>query len=109
MTALKGKGRRSEEFWKKQIEGWRLSGLSKKRFCSLENLSYWAFRERLKKHDFKMNDNRGFVKLDSMEAAVNRGTNSIDLLIHGTITIRLTPGFDGELLRSIIQELGAGV
>ncbi len=41
--------KRDEKFWADHLIQWKASGKSRRRYCVDEGLSYWTFRERLKR------------------------------------------------------------
>jgi len=99
------KEKRSERFWADHIRRWAASGLSRRRYCTRENLSYWTFRERLKRQS--PDTGNDLVRLP--REIVTRGneiTPTLEILLPGAISVRIGRGFDGELLRDVIRELG---
>ncbi len=46
--------RRTKAEWNQIIKSWRDSGLSQAKYCQLNNLNYWSFRDnRLKREPLK--------------------------------------------------------
>lgn len=99
--------KRSAQFWADHIRRWTASGLSRRRYCNENGLSYWTFREWQKRQSKGVNGGEGLVRLPR---AIITGDatfrSSIEIVLPGSITIRVTRGFDAELLRDLIRELG---
>lgn len=99
--------KRSAQFWTEHIRQWAASGLSRRRYCNDNGLSYWTFREWQKRQSKGVNGGEGLVRLPR-EIITGDATfrSSIEILLPGSITIRVSRGFDAELLRDLIRELG---
>jgi len=97
-----------EEFWASHIRQWESSGRSRRQYCIGEGISYWTFREWQKRLDQANLSERNLIQLPQ-EAyhSVEKVEPVIELSLPGNITIRISRGFDGELLRALLQELGA--
>jgi len=95
-----------EEFWKLHVTQFNKSGLNRRQYCTAENLSYWTFRDWQKKLDAVLN-NEKFIKISHRtHPKINEPQSAIEIIVSQKISIRLTHGFDGELLRNVISELG---
>ena len=94
-----------EEFWKEQIARFQQSGQSCKAYCLSENLSYWTFRDQLKKIEVVRDE-----KLVRIPGKINSQRNNsqsfIEIIISQKISIRIAQGYDAELLRNVINSLG---
>lgn len=98
-TKQKGK-----EFWISKITAYRNSGMSRKEFCSLEGISYWTFSDWLKKAEGKRTT---LVKITREKNLTPPDIcTHIDIHIGSTIVIRVENGFDRQLLRDIVCDLG---
>ena len=102
------------------VEAWRSSGLSGAAFCRLRNLRpqrlhYW--RERLGYPIRVVGEPRepsvaavpvtdGFVQVVVGDDAPSP-TTYVDIVVGGA-SIRLQPGFDGALLRAVVDALRVG-
>lgn len=101
------KHKKAKEFWARHVKRWETSGTSRRQYCFSEGISYWAFR----KHQKQINQGEGpentLVSLprEIFDSCGNDAT-TIDLVVSETVTLRMRKGFDGELLRSILRELG---
>ena len=99
--------KRSEKFWADHITRWETSGISRRRYCVNEGLSYWTFRERQKRQGKATRPGSDLVQLPLEIIAQNTAIHpGIDLLLPDKTTIRVNRGFDGELLRDLLRELG---
>lgn len=95
------------QFWTEHIQQWAASGLSRRRYCNDNGLSYWTFREWQKRQSKGAKGGADLVRLQR-EIITGDATfrSSIEILLPGSIIIRVTRGFDAELLRDLIRELG---
>ena len=100
-TAKKSK----EEFWNTHITRYHQSGRSRRQYCLAENLSYWTFRDWLKKIE-AIPDTK-LVKIPArVRPQMEDRQSSIEIIIAQKICIRVAQGFDGRLLREVVRELG---
>jgi hypothetical protein len=100
--------RHGDEFWSDHIKRWEASGKSRKQYCKETDISYWTFRERQKRIQDAHKSGKTLVRVPlKITDRSQDGTHPIELLINESIRIRIEPGFDGKLLRAVIQELGA--
>jgi len=86
---------------------WRTSGLNKREYCRRKKISYWAFRDRIKKQ--KQTEKPGeMIKLQrGMNPLAGDNESGIEIRVGNKISIEVRKGFDGELLRDVLSELGA--
>jgi hypothetical protein len=98
----------SREDWQERVRECQESGLSRKKYCERENLSYWTFREWYRRIE---NENQEkFVKLTHDACTrFDRKTPIIKIIINDKISILIEEGFSGELLRQLIAELGVKI
>lgn len=99
--------KRGREFWAGHLGQWEASGTSRRQYCIGEGISYWTFREWQKRLGQSCRSGNDLVQLP--REIVNPGGKAepaIELSLPGNITIRITNGFDGELLRAVLHELG---
>jgi hypothetical protein len=95
------------DHWRRQIEAWKSSGLSRRVYCEqngikISTLDYWC--QKLKPSGAKSKtDKTGWIplKLDDDEPS-----SAIDLRI-GRIRIAVKPGFDRTLLVELLQTISA--
>ncbi len=100
--------RHGQEFWKNHIKEWEASGKGRMQYCAEAGISYWCFREWRKRLQEKDASENTLVRIPlKIGGRPQHETNMIELLVNGSIIIRIKPGFDGKLLRAVIQELGA--
>ncbi len=101
----------SSEYWRQQIAGWKQSGQTIRAFCSERNLTESQFHLWKRKLGVMRAKTSAEPGKDSTPAFVPvsvaslRGS-SITLKIHGA-TLRIEPGVDVELLRTVLQSLKA--
>jgi hypothetical protein len=94
-----------EEFWKEQVAKFRQSGESRRQYCLTHKLSYWTFRDWLKK--IEAGNDTKLVKISRKPHTQGEGRETcIEIIIAQKVSIRVSQGFDGELLRNVIKELG---
>jgi hypothetical protein len=100
--------KRGHEFWTTHIARWESSGQSRRRYCRDEQISYWTFLDWQKRLSNGVDQVKDLVQIPRElfhEAATQRPV-MLDLIVNESITIRVHHGFDGELLRTLLQELG---
>lgn len=94
-----------EGFWKERVARFRASGESQKQYCRKRRISYWTFRDWLKK--IEVEKDATLVKVSRKSHAQGEGRESyIEIIIAKKVSIRVSQGFDGELLRNVMKELG---
>ena len=86
--------------WGTVIADWRVSGKSRKAFCTDEELSYWTFRDKLKQQTTSR-----LVRIKT-PAVHNTDAFTIDLICHSNLIIRLREGYPRDLLKMVIEDLG---
>ena len=100
--------RHGHEFWTSHIRGWEASGNGRMEYCREAGISYWSFRAWQKRLQEKSAPKNMLVRVPvKINSRPHAEINTIELLINGSIIIRIQPGFDGKLLRAVIHELGA--
>lgn len=101
------RGKRSAQFWAEHIRRWTESGLSRRRYCKDTGLSYWTFREWQKRQSKGAEGEGGLVRVPR-EIIPGGGAfgSGIEIELPGSIIIRVSRGFDAELLRDVVRELG---
>lgn len=100
--------KQSAKYWKDLISRWHQSGLSRREYCRRENISYWTFRDWLKKFEFEESSKLVRVPAEAYPKA-NNLESTIEITINQNISIRINKGFDGELLRNLLGELGVRI
>jgi len=97
-----------EKFWEDHVHKFRQSGWSRRQYCKSEKLSYWTFRDWQKKIE-KTADEK-MVKIPwRVRPQKNDQQSSIEIVVGKKLTVRIAPGFDGELLRDLLCELGVRI
>lgn len=99
---------KKEKYWREQITRWQESGLSRREYCRRENISYWTFRDLLKK--VKTAKSLKLVRV-SREAYTKKQTelSPIEIVINEKISIRIKHGYDGNLLKNLLADLGVKI
>ena len=96
-----------KEFWAGHIRRWESSATSRRQYCIGAEISYWTFREWQKRLGEVPTAEKDFVQLPVDKLGSNvKSEPTIEVSLPGSITIRINRGFDGELLRALLQELG---
>ena len=97
-----------EEYWKEQIARYHQSGQNRRQYCLAENLSYWTFCYWLKK--IESTADTKLVKIPrQVHPKKNERQSYIEIIVTQKISIRVAKGFDGELLRDLLSELGVAL
>lgn len=84
---------------------WRISGLSKREYCRREKISYWAFRDRIRRQSQADNSEKMIRLPKRMNPWAGDNESGIEIRVSNKISIEIRRGFDGELLREILSEL----
>ena len=105
---MNNRRKQSEKYWKDLITRWHQSGLSRREYCRRENISYWTFRDWLKKFELEKSSQLVRVPAEAYPKA-SSPESTIEITINHNISIRIKKGFDGELLRKLLCELGVRI
>ena len=93
---------------KNHIKEWEASGKGRMQYFAEAGISYWSFREWQKRFQEKSAHENTLVSVPiEISSRAQQESDVIELLVNGSIIIRVKPGFDGKLLRAVIQELRA--
>ncbi len=92
-----------KEFWSKHIRHFRQSGLSQKKYCEQENLSYWSFRTWYYKRDPEAAENK-FIKVINFKPE-EKPASKIILSLSEKIKIELDENISEDILRRIFKAL----
>ena len=93
-----------EKYWQKQIARHSRTTLSQREFCKRNGLSYWSFNS-WKRRLSEINSS-SLVEIPSNRIKnLSESPSGIELVINQSITIKLSSGFDHDLLRDIISAL----
>jgi hypothetical protein len=100
--------KRGREFWTTHIARWESSGQTRRRYCRDEQISYWTFLDWQKRIRSGVAQVKDLVQIprEMYHEPITQNPAMLDLIVHESITIRVHQGFDGELLRTLLQELG---
>jgi len=94
-----------EAYWREQVEAWKSSGQSQRRFCQERGLSRFAFGQW--KIRFEGKGPRGGARLVRLKAtkAVAHGAGGLRLWVNGRYSIELPERFDAETLSRLLGVL----
>lgn len=95
------------QYWEDHILRWQSSNLSKREYCRRENISYWTFRERIKNQDTSSETKKPVKLPKAIHPYSGKTEAGIEIKIGNKISINIKRGFDGELLRNLLEEIGA--
>lgn len=105
---IRSQQNQKEEFWKDHISRWQQSGQSRKQYCLSKNLSYWTFRHWQKK--IGPVEAQKLVKVPrQIYTHVTEDESALEIVMYERISIRITSGFNGKLLRELLTELGVRI
>ena len=90
-----------KEFWSNHIRHFRKSGLSQKKYCEQENLSYWNFRTWYYKTLPEKTETK-FIKLESHFPS-EKPKSKITISLYGKIIIEFDDSTAEETLRRIFK------
>jgi len=96
-----------KEYWQRQIEAWRSSGLSRKVYCEqngikISTLDYWCQKLRPSGKE----NATGKTSWIPLRIDEDEPSSGIDLRI-GRITVVIKPGFDPALLSELLRTISA--
>ena len=90
-----------KEFWSNHIRHFRKSGLSQKKYCEQENLSYWSFRTWYYKTSPETAETK-FIRVNSFKPE-ERPASKIIMSLRGKIQIEFNENISEEILRRIFK------
>ena len=90
-----------KEYWSKHIKQFKISGLSQKKYCERENLSYWSFRTWYYKAKPEIPENR-FIKVEN-PCQIKKSSTGITITLSGKIRIDINEDISEEVLRRIFR------
>jgi hypothetical protein len=103
--SMKKQKEENTKHWESHILKWQRNSISRKEYCRRENISYWTFCDRIKKQE--AGRTRKLVKLPQETYPwTDNAESGIEIRTENKISIQIKRGFDGELLRELIAELG---
>ncbi len=97
------KRNQKKTYWEGHISRWQHSGLSKKRYCENAGISYWSFREWLKK--LKVSEPTRVTSVPREAYPKTQTSESrIEIVIHEKLSIRIKRGYDKDLLKNLLAK-----
>lgn len=93
---------KEKQNWTQHIGKWRKSGKTQREYCRNEGLSYWSFRDQLK----KKSSGTSFVAIGE-NADKSTAGSSIEIIIDGRIRLVLPVNYSREQFRNILFDMGA--
>ena len=104
MSTGKPRDPRKEQLWRQRLRQWRASGLTIRAFCDRHGLaepSFYAWRRELERR----RPAPAFVPVRVVPDEGPAPTSTIELVLPGNRTVRLSPGFDTGTLRQLLAVL----
>jgi len=89
------------EFWSEHFKKWEKSGLSHKKYCEHEQLSYWSFRTWYYKSKSEAAETK-FIKVNSYRPE-EKPASKIRIILSGKIRIELDENISDDVLRRIFK------
>lgn len=90
-----------KEYWSKHIKQFELSGLSQKKYCEQENISYWSFRTWYYKTKPEIPVKK-FIKVEN-PFRIKKSAAEITITLYEKIRIEITEDISEEALRRIFK------
>jgi hypothetical protein len=97
-----GEQQQARARWSSAVQRWRGSGLTMRRWCAQEQLSYWQFCKWRRRLEAKPEA----LTLIPVVAGAARG--GLVVRLSGGASIEVQPGFDAALLAAVVRALGSG-
>lgn len=94
------------KFWQDHFDRWKETGLSQKRYCKENSVSYWNFKSWYSK--VKTNGETKttkFIKLHSKQV-LHGSSGKIDIIIMNGITVRVEECISESNLKKIFLAMG---
>ena len=97
-----------QQVWRKRVDAFHASGQSGTKWCTAHEIKehqlwYWVRRFRSAPMTPSLNTSTKFMPLQVKEPI---STENSSLLVHvGAFTIEISPGYNEQLLRSLVQTL----
>ena len=104
------KSRTTEEnvkYWKSHVEAYRNSGLSQKKYCEQEKISYWSMNHWKRKIDPERN--RLLEIPLSLVDSLSKSNKEIELTLEDRIRISIPERFSEDTLKKILNILGVSI
>lgn len=89
------------EFWSEHFKKWKESGLSHKKYCEHEQLSYWSFRTWYYKTKPEAAETK-FIRVNSFKPE-EKPASKIRITLSGEIQIELDENISDDVLRRIFK------
>jgi len=90
-----------KEFWSKHIRHFRRSGLSQKKYCEQENLSYWSFRTWYYKRNPESAESK-FIRVINFKPE-EKPVSKIILSLSEKIKMEFDENISEDILRRIFK------
>ena len=105
MTMGRPRDQRKERDWRRRIREWRASGLSVRAFCDrhgLDESRFYVWRRQLEQPDGQATS---FVPVRVVADEPPAVASTLEVVLTGGRTIRVTAGFDATTLRRLLAVL----
>jgi len=90
-----------KEYWSKHIQQFKISGLSKKKYCEHESISYWNFRTWYYKAEPEI-PGKKFIKMEN-PCPIKKSAAEITITLYEKIRIEINGDISEEVLRRILK------
>lgn len=94
------------EFWSNHSRAWENSGLSRKKYCENEMLSYWSFRTWYAKLKPEYSKSKKFIKIQNSNP-IRFSEQKIEISISSGIKIIVSENVSHDTLIKIFKAAGA--
>lgn len=89
------------EYWSDHFKRWEESGLSQKKYCEQEKISYWSFRTWYYKIKSELTETK-FIRMNT-SCPEEKPSSKIIITLHGKIKIEFDENISVEILRKIFK------
>lgn len=90
-----------KEYWSKHIQQFKISGLSQKKYCEQESISYWSFRTWYYKTEPEISG-KNFIKVEN-PSPIKKSAAEITITLYEKIIIEINGDISEEVLRRIFK------
>jgi hypothetical protein len=107
VTGPSGRRAHGEQYWREQVEAWRVSGLTQSEYCRRGGVNWYGFRYWKGKVDFEVGSptpkETKLVAVKVPRAGGGRG--EIRIRVGGRYVVEVAEGFEGSTLRQVLDLL----
>ncbi len=95
-----------KEFWSEHFKQWEQSGLSQKKYCDTNKISYWSFKTWYAALRSDSKPEKKFIKI-SAERLSSANSNQIEIFITSKIRINVSENISESNLLKIFKTAGS--